>query len=77
MRQYKSLENILENLDTKKYQVPEDWPFKEARRLFIEPEITDPETLDVILKFYLYFLILLFGCNSNFNCSGIKYLKII
>lgn len=49
MRQYKSLENIIENIDTKKYQVPEDWPFKEARRLFIEPEIKDPETIEVIL----------------------------
>jgi len=52
MRQYKSLENIIENLDTKKYQVPEDWPYKEARRLFIEPEITDPETIEVI-NFFL------------------------
>lgn len=51
MREFKSLESILENLDTKKYQVPEDWPFKEARRLFIEPEITDPETLEVKLFF--------------------------
>ncbi|XP_050433715.1 flap endonuclease 1 [Adelges cooleyi] len=47
MRQYKSLENILENLDQKKYQVPEDWPFKEARRLFIEPEVADPETIEL------------------------------
>ncbi|XP_025410898.1 flap endonuclease 1 [Sipha flava] len=47
IRQYRSLENILENLDTKKYQVPEDWPFKEARRLFIEPEITEPSTLEL------------------------------
>lgn len=47
MREHKSLENIIENLDTKKYQIPEDWPYKEARRLFIEPEITDPNTLEV------------------------------
>jgi len=52
MRQYKSLEKIIENLDTKKYQVPEDWPFKEARRLFIEPEITDPESIDVMYIIY-------------------------
>lgn len=54
MRQYRSLENIIENLDTKKYQVPEDWPYKEARRLFIEPEITDPETIDVICFLYSF-----------------------
>lgn len=54
MREHKSLENILENLDTKKYQVPVDWPFKEARRLFIDPEITDPATLEVnILSFII------------------------
>lgn len=56
IRQYKTLENIIENLDTKKYQVPENWPFKEARRLFIEPEIADPASIEVIcyLKFYLF-----------------------
>ncbi|VVC40698.1 XPG-I domain,XPG/Rad2 endonuclease,PIN domain-like,Flap endonuclease 1,5'-3' exonuclease, C-terminal [Cinara cedri] len=47
MRQYKSLENIIENLDVKKYQIPENWPFKDARRLFIDPEITDPESLEL------------------------------
>jgi len=57
MRQYRSLENIIENLDTKKYQVPENWPFKEARRLFIEPEIRDPETIDVIFYFILFYFI--------------------
>lgn len=30
-----------------KYTVPEDWMYKEARRLFQEPEVTDPATLDV------------------------------
>ncbi|XP_050544421.1 flap endonuclease 1 [Daktulosphaira vitifoliae] len=47
IRQYKTLENILENIDTKKYQVPENWPFKEARRLFIEPEVADPNTIEL------------------------------
>lgn len=60
IRQYKSLENIIENIDTKKYQIPQDWQFKEARRLFIEPEITDPKTLEVGIIFYisLNFLVL-------------------
>jgi len=67
MRQYKSLESIIENLDTKKYQIPEDWPYKEARRLFIEPEITDPESIEVIFFSY-YFLLLVFdGCSLEYN----------
>ena len=42
-----SLEKILENLDTKKFSIPEDWNYKEARLLFQEPEVTDPETIDM------------------------------
>lgn len=64
MREHKSLENILEHLDTKKYQVPVDWPFKEARRLFIEPEITDPATLEVNI---LSFIIIGIDINSFIN----------
>jgi len=30
-----------------KFPIPESWPYEEARRLFKEPEVTDPETLDV------------------------------
>lgn len=44
---HRCIEKVLENLDTKKYTVPEDWPYQEARRLFKEPEVTDPETLDL------------------------------
>lgn len=48
IKQHRSIEKILENLDKAKYSVPEDWPFKEARRLFITPEVADPETVEVI-----------------------------
>jgi flap endonuclease-1 len=34
-------------LDKAKYPVPEDWPYKEARKLFQEPEITDPAEIDL------------------------------
>ncbi len=44
---HRSIENILEHLDPKKYTVPEDWPFAEARRLFKEPVVTDPDTIEV------------------------------
>lgn len=39
VKQHRSIENILKHLDTKKYAVPEDWPFTEARRLFKEPTV--------------------------------------
>ncbi|XP_001603401.1 flap endonuclease 1 [Nasonia vitripennis] len=47
IKNHKSLEKILENLDTKKFPVPEDWNYKDARQLFIEPEVKDPEEVDL------------------------------
>ena len=47
MDKHRSIEKIIENLDTKKYTVPEDWPYQQARRLFKTPDVTDPETIDV------------------------------
>ncbi|XP_065332103.1 flap endonuclease 1 [Cloeon dipterum] len=41
-----SIEKIVNNLD-KKYTVPENWPFEYARKLFVEPEITDPEKIEL------------------------------
>ena len=51
IKNYKSLEKILENLDTKKFPVPKDWNYKDARMLFIEPDVKDPEEVDV--KFFI------------------------
>lgn len=45
--QYKSIEEILKNIDKGKYAVPEDWNYEQARQLFMEPEVTDPEKVDV------------------------------
>lgn len=47
VRQYSTIENILKNIDQKKYTVPEDWNFEAARELFVNPEIADPESIDV------------------------------
>lgn len=47
IREHRSIEKILENIDTKKYPPPEDWLFKEARQLFLEPEVADPETIEL------------------------------
>ncbi|TVU20424.1 hypothetical protein EJB05_36632 [Eragrostis curvula] len=40
IRQHGSIENILENINKDRYQIPEDWPYEEARRLFKEPDVT-------------------------------------
>lgn len=47
IRQHKTIETVLSHLDSKKYPPPEDWPYERARQLFKEPEVTDPETLDL------------------------------
>lgn len=44
---YRNIETIIDNLDTKKYVVPENWNYETARKLFIEPEITDPNEIEL------------------------------
>ncbi|KAL5287317.1 FEN1 family protein [Megaselia abdita] len=44
---YRNIETILDNLDTKKYVVPENWNFETARKLFIAPEVTDPSEIEL------------------------------
>ncbi|XP_073009742.1 flap endonuclease 1-A [Typha latifolia] len=40
IRQHGCIENILENISKERYQIPEDWPYQEARRLFREPHVS-------------------------------------
>ncbi len=47
IKEHKSIEKIIEKLDTSKYPVPDGWLFKEARQLFIKPDVTDPETIEL------------------------------
>lgn len=54
MNKHDSIEDILENIDKKKYQPPENWNFQGARELFEKPEITDPDMIDVSLTNYYY-----------------------
>lgn len=49
IQQHRSIEEILHNIDQKKYIVPEDWNYEKARELFKEPEVTDPANIDVRL----------------------------
>ncbi|RKO99748.1 hypothetical protein CXG81DRAFT_14103 [Caulochytrium protostelioides] len=46
LREHQSIENILASLDPDKFTVPEDWPYAEARRLFLHPDVADPATFD-------------------------------
>ncbi|KAG5307025.1 FEN1 endonuclease, partial [Acromyrmex insinuator] len=48
IKNHRSLEKIIENIDVKKYPIPEDWNYKDARLLFQEPEVSNPD--DVQLK---------------------------
>lgn len=47
IREYKNLEGVYEHMKgNNKYTIPEDWPFAEARLLFLEPDVRsadDPE----------------------------------
>lgn len=47
IQKYKSIDKILENIDVKKYPAPENWMFKEARQLFLHPEVTKASDLDI------------------------------
>ncbi|KCV71980.1 flap endonuclease-1 [Fonticula alba] len=48
IRKHRNIETILENLDPKRYTVPENWPYKEVRELFRSPEVTP--VADIELK---------------------------
>lgn len=58
IKQHRNIETILENLDKKKYTVSEEWPYKEARRLFVNPEVADPETVEVLCFPFAHFITL-------------------
>lgn len=47
LQKHKTIENLLEKLDTSKYQIPEEWGYQEARKLFLNPEVADPNTLEL------------------------------
>ncbi|XP_015774529.1 PREDICTED: flap endonuclease 1-like [Acropora digitifera] len=47
IRQYKSIEEIIKHIDTKKYTLPEEWPYQEARELFKNPEVLNVEEVEL------------------------------
>lgn len=48
MRKHKNIEAILKTLDKDKYTVPENWPYERARELFKEPEVLEPEKVELV-----------------------------
>ncbi|XP_039603487.1 flap endonuclease 1 [Polypterus senegalus] len=47
VKQHGCIEEIIENIDTTKYPVPEVWLYKEARQLFLSPEVVDVDSVDL------------------------------
>ncbi|KAK9766278.1 Elongation of fatty acids protein 2, variant 2 [Basidiobolus ranarum] len=47
IKQHKDIETIIKNLDSKKYPIPEDWPYEAARVLFHTPEVADPDETEL------------------------------
>lgn len=45
IREHKSIEKVIENLGSK-FTVPEDWPYQDARELFLNPDVIDAEECD-------------------------------
>ena len=47
IKEHKSIDKIIEKIDKDKYPLPENWLFKEARELFIKPDVTDGNALEL------------------------------
>jgi flap endonuclease-1 len=47
IQEHKNIEGVLKVLDTKKYPLPEPFPFEEARQLFVKPEVAPPDEVEL------------------------------
>ncbi|XP_050355925.1 flap endonuclease 1 [Nymphalis io] len=47
IKQHRSIEQVLHNIDTNKYPPPENWNFEDARRLFLNPEVTEGKDIEL------------------------------
>ncbi|EPY53154.1 FEN-1 endonuclease [Schizosaccharomyces cryophilus OY26] len=50
IRQYGSLEKFVKEADRSKFPIPEDWPYDDARRLFLEAEVIPGDQVDLKWK---------------------------
>ncbi|CAH8653082.1 unnamed protein product [Schistosoma bovis] len=47
LHKYQSIDCVLKNIDKSKYPVPDDWPYEDAKKLFLNPEVTDPSSIEL------------------------------
>ncbi|XP_075238141.1 flap structure-specific endonuclease 1 [Lycorma delicatula] len=47
IRQYRSLEKVVDNIDLNKHPIAENWTYKQARELFLNPEVANPDTIEL------------------------------
>ncbi|KAK9446937.1 PIN domain-like protein [Limtongia smithiae] len=50
VREHKNLDGIVKYIQDhpeSRYKIPENWPYADARELFVKPEIADPATIDI------------------------------
>lgn len=47
IKTHRNIESIIEKIDKKKYKIPDDWLFKEARELFKAPEVANANELEL------------------------------
>ena len=47
VQEHKSIDKILENIDTKKFVVPENWVYEGARQLFKQPEVIPASEIEL------------------------------
>ncbi|EEB06605.1 FEN-1 endonuclease [Schizosaccharomyces japonicus yFS275] len=47
IRQHGNLDNFVKDADKKKFPIPEDWPYQDARRLFLEAEVQEAKDIEL------------------------------
>ncbi|KAL2314558.1 DNA-repair protein rad2 [Schizosaccharomyces pombe] len=50
IRQYGTLDRFVKEADRSKYPIPEDWPYEDARRLFLDAEVLPGEEIELKWK---------------------------
>lgn len=51
IKKHRTIEKVLENIDTEKYPVPEDFDYKQARALFTTPDIVPTSDIKVYERY--------------------------
>lgn len=73
IKEHGTIENVLDNIDQNKYPVPENWPYKRARELFLTPEVEASENINLVWKEPDVEGIVKFMCeDKNFNEERVR-----